>query len=319
MSDININTTRKSHSMLGDLFKRIIKEKPLGTVGMFIVLTLCFVGIFADVLAPYGINDINLPEGLKPPSSQYILGTDDLGRDLLSRIIYGARISMIVGICATALELVVGIIIGVLSGFFGGRFDLFVQRFVDAWMCLPWIFVILSLMAVLSGGLAQVVFVLGIHRGISGSRIIRSAVIGIKDHTYMAAAMSTGCSTWGVVRKHILPNIMAPIIIMFTISMGTMILAEASLSFLGFGVPPPAPSWGGMLSGEARKYMYTAPWLAIWPGLALSVVIFGINMFGDAVRDILDPRLRGGVGSYSLKRKRVRIKKEVFNKSIYHE
>lgn len=292
----------KRHSLLVNLMLRMIREKPLGTAGAVIVLILLFVGIFAHFLAPHDMNKINLASRLKPPSSEYVLGTDNLGRDLLSRIIYGARVSMIVAVSGSALEVFVGIMIGVLSGFFGGKFDLGVQRFVDAWMSLPWIFLVLSVMAIVSGGgggVLQVIIVLGVSRGIMSSRIIRSAVIGIKENTYVIAAKSAGFTTFGILTRDILPNIMAPIIIMFTLSMGNMILSEATLSFLGFGVPPPNPSWGGMLSGEARKYMELAPWLAIWPGLALGIVVFGVNMFGDAVRDILDPRLKGGVGRWT--------------------
>jgi len=291
-------TEPKEHSMLVNVIIRLVKEKPLGVLGAVIVLALLFVGIFANVLAPHGINELSLSHRLLPPSREFILGTDDLGRDLLSRIIYGARISMIIGLCASALAVSIGIVLGVLSGFFGGKFDLVVQRFVDAWMSLPWLFVVLSIMVLLSGGMVQVIIVLGVHRGVTSSRVIRSAVMGIKENTYVLAAKAIGCRVRKILIRHILPNIMAPIIIIFTLSMGQVILSEATLSFLGFGVPPPAPSWGNMLSGDASKYMYRAPWLAIWPGLALSVVIFGINMLGDALRDILDPRLKGGLGSY---------------------
>jgi peptide/nickel transport system permease protein len=290
----------KRHSFLVNVMIRMVREKPLGTAGAIIVLVLFIVGIFANILAPHGVNEISLAKRLPPPSSDYLLGTDNLGRDLLSRIIYGARVSMIVGVFGSALEVLVGILIGVLSGFFGGKFDLLVQRFVDAWMSLPWIFIVLTVMTILSGGgVLQVILVLGISRGITSSRIIRSAVIGIKENMYVLAAKAAGFTTLDILVKDIIPNIMAPILIMFTLSMGNMILSEATLSFLGFGVPPPEPSWGGMLSGEARKYMETAPWLAIWPGLALGIVVFGVNMFGDAVRDILDPRLQGGVGRWT--------------------
>jgi peptide/nickel transport system permease protein len=295
---IGTATEYKEHSLFVNVVIRLVQEKPLGLLGAVIVLTLLFVGIFADILAPQGVNDLNVSHRLLPPSRDFILGTDDLGRDLLSRIIYGARISMIIGLCASSLSVSIGIILGILSGFFGGKWDLAIQRFVDAWMSLPWLFVVLSAMVLLSGGMIPVIIVLGLHRGITNSRVIRSAVIGVKENTYVLAAKAIGCPVRSILIRHILPNIMAPIIIMFTLSMGEMILSEATLSFLGFGVPPPAPSWGNMLSGDASKYMYTAPWLAIWPGLALSIVIFGINMLGDALRDILDPRLKGGLGRY---------------------
>jgi len=288
----------KRHHWLIDATKRLVKEKPMGTVGAVIVLLLLFSGIFADFLAPYGPNELNPKDFLGPPSTEYILGTDNLGRDILSRVIFGARISMIVGLTASALALVISIILGGISGFLGAKVDLVVQRFVDAFMCFPALILLIALMSLLGAGLWNVCFVLGLRYGIVGSRVVRSAVIGIKENIYVEAARAIGCSTPRLFIRHILPNIMAPLIILFTTRMPAVILAEASLSFLGFGVPPPTPSWGGMLSGSGRTYMLLAPWMAIWPGLALTTVIYGVNMFGDAVRDILDPRLRGGLGRY---------------------
>jgi len=298
----------KRHSFLVDVIIRLVKEKPLGAVGGAIVLAMFITGISADFLAPRDRNLISLPDQLSPPSAQYPLGTDNLGRDLLSRIIFGARISMIVGLAASGLSVLTAATIGVVSGFLGGKFDIVVQRFVDAWMCFPWLFIVLSVMSLLGPGLLQVIIVLGLLSGINSSRVVRGAVIGIKENVYVEAARAIGCPTRRILARHIFPNVTAPIIILFTVAMGAMILAEATLSFLGFGIPPPEPSWGGMLSGAGRVYMLTAPWLAIWPGLALSVAVFSINMFGDALRDILDPRLRGGLGRYS-KAKAQRAKK----------
>jgi peptide/nickel transport system permease protein len=289
---------KKRHFLLLDLVIRLVKEKPLGTVGAVIVLVMFIVGISADLIAPYGFNDIHLKDSLTGPSAQYILGTDNLGRDMLSRIIYGARISMVVGLAGAALRVGVSALIGGISGFLGGKVDLVIQRFVDAFMCFPPLVVVLTVMAILKPGLGTVIMVLGIQGGIMGSRVIRSAVIAIKENVYLEAAKAIGCPTWRILLRHILPNIMPVMIISFTVSMGAMILMEASLSFLGFGIPPPEPSWGGMLSGSGRQYMLLAPWMALWPGAALSIVVFGINMMGDAVRDILDPRLRGGLGRY---------------------
>ena len=205
---------------------------------------------------------------------------------------------MIVGFAAPAVTAVVSLFIGVATGFVGGKFDIIVQRFVDAWMAFPALMIYLVVMSILGGGLVQVVMVLGISGGISGSRTIRSAVIGIKENVYIEAARAIGGSVRQVMMRHILPNILPVAIILFTTYMAVAILAEATLSFLGFGVPPPNPSWGGMLSGAGRKYMEQAPWLALWPGLCLSLVVYSVSMLGDAVRDILDPRLRGGVGRY---------------------
>ncbi len=290
---------RKRHSFFVDLLIRLVKEKPLGTVGAVIVLVLFITGIFADLFAPFGYNDIYVTERLEPPSIEHFLGGDNIGRDLFSRIIYGARISMFVGLGATALGVSLSTIIGVISGFLGGKTDMIIQRFVDAWMCFPALFLILSVMAIIGPGMVQVILVLGSLNGISSSRIVRGAVITIKNNVYVEAAKATGCSTTKILMRHVLPNIMAPIIILFTIGMGAAILAEASISFLGFGIPPPTPSWGGMLSEGGTRYMLLAPWMAIWPGLALSIVVYGVNMLGDALRDLLDPRLRGGLGRYS--------------------
>jgi len=301
---------KKKRPLLVDLVVRLVKEKPLGTVGGVIVLVLFLTGIFADFIAPYHYKDFNLFDTLEPPSTQYLLGTDNMGRDLLSRIIYGARISMVVGLAGAGLSVLVSTTIGGISGFFGGKLDVVVQRFVDAFMCFPPLFMMLTVMAILGQGLTQVIFVLGILSGIRGSRVVRSAVIGIKENVYFDAATAIGSPAWRILIRHVLPNIMAPLIILFTLGMGAMILQEATMSFLGFGIPPPTPSWGGMLSGQGRSYMYLAPWMAIWPGLALSIAVYGINMLGDAVRDILDPRLRGGLGRYGKTKRKIRGQKQ---------
>ncbi len=301
----------KRRSLLVDFFIRLVREKPLGTVGGVIVLAMFFTGIFANILTPYEMNESHLAYRLAPPSSQFLLGTDVLGRDLLTRIIYGARISMIVGVAGAFLNILVALLIGLVSGFVGGKTDIVIQRFVDAFMCFPWLLIMLTIMVLVGSGIVQVTIVLGVSFGIWYSRVIRSAVIGIKENMYVEAAKATGCSTGKMLTRHILPNVTAPIMIVFTISMGQLILSEATLSFLGYGIPPPAPSWGGMLSGQGRYYMLIAPWLAVWPGLALSIVVFGINMFGDAMRDLLDPRLRGGAGRYGgAKRKKLGKKQE---------
>ncbi|MEE8325679.1 MAG: ABC transporter permease [candidate division NC10 bacterium] len=294
----------QSHSLLVDFWIRLVKEKPLGTFGAVITLLLLLAGIFSDILAPYGMNETHLADTLAAPSATYWLGTDDLGRDLFTRVIYGARISVVVGLSAAFIATVLSAVVGMLSGYIGGKFDLIVQRFVDAWMSIPGLVFLLVLISMLGAGLPQVIFALAIRWGIGGSRTVRSAVIGIKENVYLQAAKAIGCPLHKILLQHVLPNIAAPLIIMFTTRVPNAILAEASLSFLGFGVPPPAPSWGGMLSGTGRTYMFLAPWMVIWPGLALSAVVYGVNMFGDAVRDLLDPRLRGGGGRFGVKVKR---------------
>lgn len=307
----------KRRSPLADFFIRLVKEKRLGTLGGIIVLIMLLTGIFADLtwlgmpdvgLAPYGYNEHNLKDRMDAPSAKHLLGTDSLGRDLFSRVIYGARISMIVGICASAINVVFSSIIGVTSGYLGGRVDMVVQRFVDAALSFPMLIIVITLMGIIGTGIFQTVIVLGIWGGIGWIRVARSAVIAIRENVYVEAAKSIGCTTGEMLRRHILPNIAPLLIIMFSISMSGNILGEASLSFLGFGIPPPFPSWGGMLSSEGRRYMYEAPWLALWPGVALSVAVYGINMWGDAVRDLLDPRLRGGVGRYGRATKKIREK-----------
>ena len=287
--------TKRRHA-IGDFFVRLVREKPLGVVGGVIVLTLLFCGIFAGVLAPYGMNEINIIDRFATLSPNHLLGADQIGRDILSRLIHGARVSLIVGLTATTVTVAVSAIIGVPSGYFGGKFDIITQRFVDAWIAFPSLLILLTVMSVVGRGMLQIILVLGILSGIGTSRIIRSAVIGIKENDYILAAKAIGSPTAGTVMRHIMPNTTAPIIVVFSISIGAAIMAEASLSFLGFGLPPEFPSWGGMLSGEGRRYMETKPELALFPGLALAIVIYGVNMFGDAMRDLLDPRLRGSEG-----------------------
>ncbi|UCH52173.1 MAG: ABC transporter permease [Chloroflexota bacterium] len=284
---------------------RLVKEKPLGTIGGIIVLLLLIVGVFAGLMAPYGYNDIYVGPRLSAPSPENLLGCDQLGRDLLSRIIYGARISLIVGLSVSAIAVILSTAIGFVSGYFGGKIDMVIQRFVDAWLSIPPLFLILALIAVAGPGMLQVILVLGILFGIGQSRIVRGAVIGIRANTYLEAATAIGCGTGRILWKHVFPNVTAPIIVLFTITLGAAVLAEATISFLGFGIPPPMPSWGGMLSEAGRRYMLMAPHLALWPGLFLAVVVYGINMLGDAFRDLVDPRLRGGLGRYDRARKMI--------------
>ena len=286
---------------------RLVKEKPLGTFGGIITLLFILLAIFAEIFAPYPYREIHLADILQTPSARYLLGTDHLGRDLLSRLLYGARISLSVGLAATALNVFIAVLIGGTSGYLGGKVDLAVQRFVDAWMAFPGLLLLLTIMSIVGQGLLQIILVLGVAGGVGGSRVIRGAVVAIKENDYFLAARAVGNPTRHILTRHVLPNIMAPIIIVFSINIGGVIIAEASLSFLGFGLPLKVPSWGGMLSREGREFMEMAPRLALWPGLCLTIVVYSLNMFGDAIRDLLDPRLRGGQGSYgAAKRKRKR-------------
>ena len=285
---------------------RLWREKPLGMVGAAITVLLLLIGLLADLLAPYGMNEVFRRELLERPSLKFWLGTDNFGRDIFSRIIYGARISVVVGLSASAIAAVSSALIGIVSGYVGGRFDLWIQRLVDAWMSLPGLVLLIFMISVVGPGMLQLIVVLGLLLGIGGSRVIRSAVIAIKENEYVAAAVAVGSRTSELLWRHILPNIMAPIIVQFTTNAPQVILIEASLSFLGYGIPPPAPSWGSMLGFNARRYMFQAWWMVVWPGVALSVVVFGVNMFGDAVRDLLDPKLRGGAGRYGLRKRKAK-------------
>ncbi len=272
---------------------RLFRTKPLGAAGAVVFAIFLLSGIFAGVIAPYGINETDLAHRLEPPSRQFLLGTDHLGRDLFSRVLMGARLSMIVGFCAAALATVVSIVIGVLTGYLGGWFDMLTQRLVDAWMTFPDLVLLIVIVSVVGPGITQIVIILGLLYGIAGSRIVRGAVTSVREHVYTHAAQSIGAGTFHILRRHILPNVMPVVIVLFTTRVGAVILSEAALSFLGLGVPPPAPTWGGMLSGDGRTYLYLGPWLALAPGICLTVVVYAANVFGDALRDLLDPRMRG--------------------------
>ncbi len=286
----------KRRSRLAEFFVRLVRDKPLGTASGIVILILILVAIFANALAPYPYWEMHLADRLTGPSAQYLLGTDQLGRDFLSRIIIGARLSIFVGLSATAVNVVVALLIGGASGFIGGKFDLAVQRFVDAWMAFPGLLILLTIMSIAGRGVPQIILVLGIAGGIGGSRILRSAVIGIKENDYFLAARAVGSTGAATLMRHVLPNVTPVMIIIFSITVGGVIMSEASLSFLGFGLPIKIPSWGGLLSREGRVFMEQAPWLALWPGLCLTITVYCLNMFGDALRDLLDPRLRGGEG-----------------------
>ena len=284
----------KRRSRLADFFVRLVREKPLGTISGIIVLIIVLVAIFADSLAPFPYDEVNILDRMQGPSAEYLLGTDQLGRDLLSRLIVGARVSLTVGLAATALNVLIAVLIGGISGFIGGKLDLGVQRFVDAWMAFPGLLLLLTIMSIAGPGLFQIVVVLGVSGGIVTSRVVRGAVIAIKEDDYFLAARAIGSPGAATLVRHVLPNIMAPVIIIFSITVGGVIISEAALSFLGYGLPIDVPSWGGLLSREGREFMEAAPRLALWPGLCLTTIVYCFNMLGDAMRDLLDPRLRGG-------------------------
>ena len=269
------------------------RHKPVGALSAVIVIAMLLMTVFAERIAPYAYDETVRGARMKPPSAAHWLGTDNLSRDIWSRVVYGARISITVGFATIFLGTAVATALGVTSGYFGGKYDLVVQRIVDAWMSFPYLVIILSVMAVLGPGLLNVILSLSIIVAATGSRVIRGATIAIAQNAYVEAARAMGATHTRIVVRHILPNVTATIIILSTIGLGGIILAESALSFLGFGVPPPYPSWGSMLSGSGRTYMYRAPWMAVWPGVAISLAVFAFNMLGDALRDVLDPRLRG--------------------------
>lgn len=282
-----------------EVWVRLFTQKPLGAFGAVLVLLLCVVAAGAPWLATHPYERVHLADTLVPPGSpssdgpSYILGTDNLGRDLYSRIVYGARVSMTVALGAVGLGVFFAVLLGTLSGFLRGPADLILQRIVDAWIAIPFFILLLTIMMIFKPGLGPVIFALALGSTFGNSRIVRSAVLGTMTLPYIEAARCVGAGNGRIMLQHILPNIMAPVIVIATLGLGNAILAESALSFLGFGVPPPYPTWGQMLSGQSRVFMYEAPWLAIVPGLAISAAVFGFNMLGDALRDLLDPRLRG--------------------------
>ena len=288
----------KKHGAFADFLIRLFREKPLGTVTGIMSLIIVLVAIFADVLMPYPYQEMHMRDAFQSSSAQYILGTDNLGRDLLSRVIYGTRISIVVGLVGSLVATTLSTILGIVSGYFGGKVDIILQRFVDSWMCFPGLLLMISMIAFIGPGLWQVIVVISLLYAIGGSRIIRGAVISTKQNVYVQAAEAIGCSTPRMLLRHILPNVMAPVIVLFMTRLPSMILLEASMSFLGYGIPAPTPSWGGLLGQSGRNNMLVAPWIALWPGICISLVVFSFNLFGDSVRDLLDPRMRGGLGRY---------------------
>jgi peptide/nickel transport system permease protein len=273
---------------------RMARAKPLGAIGAAIVVGLLVMALGADWIAPYQYDESIAR--MKAPSRQFWLGTDNLGRDIWSRVVYGARISVTVGFATVALATLMAAAVGISSAYLGGAYDIVVQRIVDAWQSFPGLVIILSLMAVLGPGLLNLIVALSILGAAGASRVIRGAALSVMQHPYIEAARAMGAGHLRIVLRYIVPNVMATVIVLATIGLGSVILVESALSFLGFGVPPPYPSWGGMVAGSGRTFMYHAPWMVLCPGAAISLAVFGFNMLGDALRDLLDPRLRGAGG-----------------------
>lgn len=271
---------------------RFVYSKPLGAIGGIIIVVFCIVAAAAPLLAPYDPLQIHTDRLLMPPGPEHLLGTDQFGRDILSRLIWGARISLFVGLVAVILGTTTGAILGLISGFFRGKVDMAIQRIMDVLMAFPMLVLALAMVAALGSSIQNVIIALAVVIMPNAARVIRSSALSVRERPFVEAAHNLGLSKWRILFRHVLPNCVAPYIVLATAAFGSAILTEASLSFLGLGTPPPSPSWGGMLSGRAQAYMVDAPWLAIFPGLAITIVVFGFNFFGDALRDAFDPRLR---------------------------
>lgn len=272
-----------------------VRRYPLGALGGAILLALILTAIFAPWIAPHDPQETSVALQYAPPGSARILGGDQLGRDVLSRLIYGARISLSVSLLSVGIGVTAGTLIGIFSAYAGGTVDLVVQRLVDALMAFPPIILALGLMAALGASMSNVVIALVVILLPGTTRVIRSQTLSIKELDYVLAARASSAGSVRIMLRHILPNVAATYIVLSTITLGFAIVVEAALSFLGVGIPPDVPTWGGMLTLGASRYINTAPWLAIFPGIAITLVVFAINLLGDALRDVLDPKLRGGI------------------------
>ncbi len=272
--------------------RRLIRQKPLGFVGALLLLFVGLLAVFAPWIAPVDPNTLTV-DFLQGPSAAHWLGTDTTGRDVFSRVVYGGRVSLLVGVTATLLGTGTGAVIAVVTAYWGGKVDIIAQRFMDILWAFPSLIVAMVLVFVIGSSTRNVIFAISIVVIPSAARVVRSQVLSVKEMEYTTAARAIGAGDWRIMLHHITRNCMAPYIIVASITLGGAITTEASLSFLGMGIPPPTPSWGRDLFGAARQYAELAPWMAIAPGVALSLAVYGFNLLGDAVRDVLDPRLRG--------------------------
>jgi peptide/nickel transport system permease protein len=270
----------------------LARRYPLGAIGGAVMAVFVFAALFAELITIYSPLATDAADSLASPSAVHWMGADNFGRDVYSRIIYGARISLAVGIGSTALGCLFGVALGLLSGYLSGWVDLLVQRLIDTLQALPLLVLALVMAAALGPSLENTVVAIAIPLIPYVSRVIRANTLALREQPFIEAARATGMSDFGIAVRHILPNTLAPLIVLATAQLGSAILTEAALSFLGLGIPEPYPSWGRMLSESAAEYVRTAPWLVIYPGIAISLVVFGTNLLGDAMRDLLDPRQR---------------------------
>ena len=270
---------------------RFLRKQPLGSAGLILVLAMVLVAIFAPYLSSYHPEHNSFEDMLVPPGATFILGTDEFGRDIFTRLMYGARTALFVGLISSLIGSTLGLVIGVASAYFGGKVDLILQRLIDVIMAFPIIILALAIVSILGTEMHNVILAITLPFIPKCARVVRSSALAIREIPYIDAARANGFSNTRIILRHMVPNVMAPYLIVLTAAVGQAILLEASLSFLGLGVQEPIPAWGLMLR-NAQDYIESAPWVAIWPGLAITMAVFGFNMFGDAVRDSLDPRLR---------------------------
>ncbi len=273
-------------------FFRVFFARRIVIIGLLIILLMIIAAIFAERIAPYNPYKANIGNALAPPSSEHILGTDSIGRDVLSRIIFGSRTSLIIGLSAIAIASTIGMSLGLIAGFYGGWVYAVIMRLIDALMSFPMILLALVIAALLGGGMTNVIIALGISQMPSYARLMCAQVVSIKETDYIMAAHSLGSSNLRIMLVHIVPNCLPPLIVLVTMMLGAVILAEAGLSFLGIGIEAPTAAWGAMVS-EGREYLVSNPVMSIAPGVAIMLVVFAFNMVGDGLRDALDPRLRG--------------------------
>ena len=270
----------------------LARRQPLGAAGAAVVLVMVFMAVFADVLTVYDPEENAFENMLQPPGMQFLLGTDQFGRDMLTRLVYGARTALFVGFSCAFIGATVGLVLGVASAYFGGRFDLIFQRVMDVFLAFPLIILALVVVAIFGTGTQNLIIAITIPFIPRCARVVRSNALAIREIPYIDAARALGFSHARIILRHMVPNVMAPFLIMITAFVGEAILLEASLSYLGLGVQEPTPAWGLMLQGGAEEYAESAPWVAVFPGIAISLAVFGFNLFGDALRDVLDPKLR---------------------------